>query len=139
MKKTKTVLSARILILLSVMLFLAAIIAQGTLSIYVSSALYLSAIITFSISAVLSFIAASKDKEHMKQVELVKKDERLQNIIMRSKAKAFDVLSYIMPITTSFLFLNKLVDTNALLILGVLTLLLFAIQFYYHLKYSKEI
>lgn len=85
MKKTKTVLVARSLILLAAMLFLFAIITQNAVSnIYITGVLYLSAIISFSVGAILAYIAALKDKEHMKSVELAKKDERLQNITMRS-------------------------------------------------------
>ncbi len=138
MKKTKTVVFARILILLAITLFLAAVITQASLSIYISSALYLSAIVSFSISMILATIAAYKDKEHMKNVELSKKDERIQKIMIHSKAKAFDVLSYVLPLATSICFVNKLVDTSTLLILGVVSLLLIAIQVYYFTKYSKE-
>lgn len=139
MKKTKMVLTARALILLALMLFLFAIITQNALSnIYVTGALYLSAIISFSIGAILAFIAALKDKEHMKNVELSKKDERLQNITMRSKAKAFDIVMYLLQLTTAYLYLSKVVSTDALIILGVLILALLIIQLYYFCKYSKE-
>lgn len=139
MKKTKTVLVARSLILLAAMLFLFAIITQNAVSnIYIMGALYLSAIISFSVGAILAFIAALKDKEHMKSVELAKKDERLQNITMRSKAKAFDVITYLLAFATACLFVNKVVSTDALIILGVLNLSLLIIQVYYFCKYSKE-
>lgn len=139
MKKTKTVLVARSLILLAAMLFLFAIITQNAVSnIYITGALYLSAIISFSVGAILAYIAALKDKEHMKSVELAKKDERLQNITMRSKAKAFDVITYLLAFATAVLFVNKLVSTDALIILGVLNLSLLIIQVYYFCKYSKE-
>lgn len=139
MKKTKTVLVARSLILLAAMLFLFAIITQNAVSnIYITGVLYLSAIISFSVGAILAFIAALKDKEHMKSVELAKKDERLQNITMRSKAKAFDVITYLLSFATAVLFVNKLVSTDALIILGVLNLSLLIIQVYYFCKYSKE-
>ncbi len=139
MKKTKTVLVARSLILLAAMLFLFAIITQNAVSnIYIMGALYLSAIISFSVGAILAFIAALKDKEHMKSVELAKKDERLQNITMRSKAKAFDVITYLLSFATAVLFVNKLVSTDGLIILGVLNLSLLIIQAYYFCKYSKE-
>lgn len=137
MKKTKTVLVARSLILLAAILFLFAIITQNAVSnIYLTGALYLSAIISFSVGAILAFIAALKDKEHMKSVELAKKDERLQNITMRSKA--FDVITYLLSFATAVLFVNKLVSTDALIILGVLNLSLLIIQVYYFCKYSKE-
>ena len=139
MKKTKTVLVARSLILLAEMLFLFAIITQNAVSnIYITGVLYLSAIISFSVGAILAFIAALKDKEHMKSVELAKKDERLQNITMRSKAKAFDVITYLLSFATAVLFVNKVVSTDALIILGVLNLSLLIIQAYYFCKYSKE-
>ncbi|MFR1509168.1 MAG: hypothetical protein ACLSSW_00795 [Acutalibacteraceae bacterium] len=139
MKKTKTVLVARSLILLAAMLFLFAIITQNAVSnIYITGVLYLSAIISFSVGAILAFIAALKDKEHMKSVELAKKDERLQNITMRSKAKAFDVITYLLSFATAVLFVNKVVSTDALIILGVLNLSLLIIQAYYFCKYSKE-
>ena len=94
--------------------------------------------ISFSVGAILAFIAALKDKEHMKSVELAKKDERLQNITMRSKAKAFDVITYLLSFATAVLFVNKVVSTDALIILGVLNLSLLIIQAYYFCKYSKE-
>ena len=139
MKKTKTVLVARSLILLAAMLFLFAIITQNAVSnIYITGVLYLSAIISFSVGAILAFIAALKDKEHMKSVELAKKDERLQNITMRSKAKAFDVITYLLSFATAVLFVNKVVSTDAFIIVGVLNLSLLIIQAYYFCKYSKE-
>lgn len=139
MKKTKTVLVARSLILLAAMLFLFAIITQNAVSnIYITGVLYLSAIISFSVGTILAYIAALKDKEHMKSVELAKKDERLQNITMRSKAKAFDVITYLLSFATAVLFVNKLVSTDGLIILGVLNLSLLIIQVYYFCKYSKE-
>ena len=139
MKKTKTVLVARSLILLAAMLFLFAIITQNAVSnIYITGVLYLSAIISFSVGAILAYIAALKDKEHMKSVELAKKDERLQNITMRSKAKAFDVITYLLAVAPAVLFVNKLVSTDGLIILGVLNLSLLIIQVYYFCKYSKE-
>ena len=87
---------------------------------------------------VLASIAAAKDKEHLKNVELARKDERLQNITMRSKAKAFDVISYILSLVTAYLSFSKMVDMIAVLILGVLTLSPLALQLYYFSKYSKE-
>lgn len=139
MKKTRTVVLARCLIVLAMVSFLAAIVSQGVISnVYITSALYLLAIIAFSISMALASIAAAKDKEHMKNVELARKDERLQNITMRSKAKAFDVISYILPLVTVYLSLSKVVETIASLILGVLTLSTLALQLYYFTKYSKE-
>ena len=114
-------------------------VSQSVISnIYITGALYLLAIISFPISMVLASIAAAKDKEHMKNVELARKDERLQNITMRSKAKAFDVISYILPLVTVYLSLSKMVETIASLILGVLTLSTLALQLYYFTKYSKE-
>ena len=139
MKKTRTVVLARCLIVLAMVSFLAAIVSQGVISnVYITSALYLLAIISFSISMALSFVATAKDKEHMKNVELARKDERLQNIAMRSKAKAFDVISYTLPLITAYLSLSKMVDMIAVLILGVLTLSTLALQLYYFSKYSKE-
>lgn len=139
MKKTKTVLVARSLILLAAMLFLFAIITQNAVSnIYITGVLYLSAIISFSVGAILAYIAALKDKEHMKSVELAKKDERLQNITMRSKAKAFDIFSIILMLVTVYSSINEIIDVNSIIILSVLNLLLLIIQLYYFCKYSKE-
>lgn len=139
MKKTRTVVFARCLIVLAMMLFLAAIVSQCVVStINIASTLYLLAITAFSISMALASIAAAKDKEHMKNVELARKDERLQNITMRSKAKAFDAITYILPLVTVYLSLSKMVETIASLILGVLTLSTLALQLYYFTKYSKE-
>lgn len=139
MKKTKTVLVARSLILLAAMLFLFAIITQNAVSnIYITGVLYLSAIISFSVGAILAYIAALKDKEHMKSVELAKKDERLQNITMRSEAKAFDIFSIILMLVTVYSSINEIIDVNSIIILSVLNLLLLIIQLYYFCKYSKE-
>ena len=139
MKKTRTVVFARCLIVLAMVSFLAAVVSQSVISnIYITSALYLLAIIAFSISMALASIAAAKDKEHMKYVELARKDERLQNITMRSKAKAFDVITYILSLVTAYLSLSKMVDMIAVLILSVLTLSPLALQLYYFSKYSKE-
>lgn len=139
MKKTKTVLVARIFIVLALMLFLFTVITQNTVSnFYVNGLLYLFAILSFGIGAVLAFVAACKDKEHLKSVELAKKDERLNNITMRSKAKAFDIILFILPLVTSYFVLNKLIDTTAMIILGMLCLILLIIQIYYFLRYSKE-
>ncbi len=139
MKKTRTVVFARCLIVLAMMSFVAAVVSQSVISnIYITGALYLLAIISFSISMALASIAAAKDKEHLKNVELARKDERIQNITMRSKAKAFDVISYILPLVTAYLSLSKMVDMIAVLILSVLTLSTLALQIYYFSKYSKE-
>lgn len=139
MKKTRTVVLARCLIVFAMVSFWAAIVSQGVISnVYITSALYLLAIISFSISMALASIAAAKDKEHMKNVELARKDERLQNITMRSKAKAFDAITYILPLVTVYLSLSKMVDMIAVLILSVLTLSPLALQLYYFSKYSKE-
>ena len=139
MKKTRTVVFARCLIVLAMVSFVAAVASQSVISnIYITSALYLLAIISFPISMVLASIAAAKDKEHMKNVEPARKDERLQNITMRSKAKAFDAITYILPLVTVYLSLSKMVDMIAVLILSVLTLSPLALQLYYFSKYSKE-
>ena len=139
MKKTRTVVFARCLVVLAMVSFVAAVVSQSVISnIYIASTLYFLAIISFPISMVLASIAAAKDKEHMKNVELARKDERLQNIKMRSKAKAFDVITYILPLVTAYLSLSKMVDMIAVLILSVLTLSPLALQLYYFSKYSKE-
>ena len=139
MKKTKIVVFARCLIVLAMVSFVAAVVSQSVISnIYIASTLYFLAIISFPISMALASIAAAKDKEHMKNVELARKDERLQNITMRSKAKAFDVTTYILPLVTVYLSLSKMVETIASLILGMLTLSTLALQLYYFTKYSKE-
>ncbi len=139
MKKTRTVVFARCLVVLAMVSFVAAVVSQSVISnIYIASTLYFLAFISFSISMVLASIAAAKDKEHMKNVELARKDERLQNITMRSKAKAFDVITYILPLITAYLSLSKMVDMIAVLILSVLTLSPLALQLYYFSKYSKE-
>ena len=139
MKKTRTVVFARCLVVLAMVSFVAAVVSQSVISnIYIASTLYFLAFISFSISMVLASIAAAKDKEHMKNVELARKDERLQNITMRSKAKAFDVISYILSLVTAYLSFSKMVDMIAVLILGVLTLSTLALQLYYFSKYSKE-
>ena len=139
MKKTRTVVFARCLVVLAMVSFVAAVVSQSVISnIYITGVLYLLAIIVFPISMVLASIAAAKDKEHMKNVELARKDERLQNITMRSKAKAFDVITYILPLVTAYLSLSKMVDMIAVLILSVLTLSPLALQLYYFSKYSKE-
>ena len=139
MKKTRTVVFARCLVVLAMVSFVAAVVSQSVISnIYITGALYLLAIIVFSISMALASIAAAKDKEHMKNVELARKDERLQNIKMRSKAKAFDAITYILPLITAYLSLSKMVYMIAVLILSVLTLSPLALQLYYFTKYSKE-
>ena len=139
MKKTRTVVFARCLVVLAMVSFVAAVVSQSVISnIYITGALYLLAIILFSISMALASIAAAKDKEHMKNVELARKDERLQNIKMRSKAKAFDAITYILPLITAYLSLSKMVYMIAVLILSVLTLSPLALQLYYFTKYSKE-
>ena len=139
MKKTRTVVFARCLVVLAMVSFVAAVVSQSVISnIYIASTLYFLAFISFSISMVLASIAAAKDKEHMKNVELARKDERFQNITMRSKAKAFDVITYILPLVTAYLSLSKMVDMIAVLILSVLTLSPLALQLYYFTKYSKE-
>ena len=139
MKKTKTVIIARIFILLAVMLFLFAIITPNALSnIYITGVLYLLAIISFAIGAILAFIASSKDKEFQKTRDLVQKDERLKEITMRSKAKAFDVMTYILALSTGYLCLSKIIDTRAMIVLGLINLVLFGSQLYYFCRYSKE-
>lgn len=139
MKKTKTVIIARIFILLAVMLLLFAIITPNALSnIYITGVLYLLAIISFAIGAIVAFIASSKDKEFQKTRDLVQKDERLKEITMRSKAKAFDVITYILALSTGYLCLSKIIDTNAMIVLGVLNLVLLGSQLYYFCRYPKE-
>ena len=139
MKKTKTVIIARTLILLAVMLFLFAIITQSALSnIYITGVLYLLAIISFAIGAILAFIASSKDKEFQKTRDLVQKDERLKEITMRSKAKAFDVMTYVLVLGTTYLYVDKITNTKTMIVLGLINLVLFGSQLYYFCRYSKE-
>ena len=139
MKKTKTVIIARTLILLAVMLFLFAIITQSALSnIYITGVLYLLAIISFAIGAILAFIASSKDKEFQKTRDIVKKDERLKDITMRSKAKAFDVMTYVLVLGTTYLYVDKITNTKTMIVLGLINLVLFGSQLYYFCRYSKE-
>lgn len=139
MKKTKTVIIARTLILLAVMLFLFTIITQSALSnIYITGVLYLLAIISFAIGAILAFIASLKDKEFQKTRDLVKKDERLKEITLRSKAKAFDVMTYVLVLGTTYLYMDKIINTKTMIVLGLINLVLFGSQLYYFCRYSKE-
>ena len=139
MKKTKTVIIAKIFILLALMLFLSAIITQKTIAnMYINGALYLSAIISFLIGAILVFVAVAKDKKHLKNVELARNDERLKEITMRSKAKAFDELMFILSLCGAYWCIDFMENISAGIILGVLALSSVALQLYYFCKYSKE-
>lgn len=139
MKKTKYVQTARVLILLSAILFLSAVITQYLyVNIYVNGTLYLLAILSFSIGAILAYMAALKDKEHMKTVELNKKDEMIKNITVLSKAKAYDIFTIFFSFITLFASLNRLVNVNSCVILGCSCLFLVISQIYYFFKFFKK-
>ena len=93
MKQTKFVKAVKFLWLLGFVIFFAAIVTQ-IFNIQFYSILYIVGFCIYVIAAILSAIAANKDKEHLKTIELVKKDERIKNITVLSKAKAFDIFTY---------------------------------------------
>lgn len=92
----------------------------------------------FAVAGILSVIAANKDKEHLKYVELAKKDERLKNITILSKAKAFDIFTLIFPLALIFSALLKIIDRNSCIIFGIMCLIPIILQIYYFFKFLKK-
>lgn len=140
MKNSRYAKIARFLILLSGILFLLAFVMQFFNTNIYFNFLYVFAILFLIAGSILAYIAARKDKEHMKNVELIKKDERLNNITVLSKAKAFDTFSIIFALTillcVSFL---KVMNVYVLIvIMGMMPLLLMVLQMYYFYKFSKK-
>ncbi len=138
--KTKYAKIGKLLILLSGVLFLLAFVMQFLSTNIYFNLLYIFAILFLSVGSILAYIAARKDKEHMKNVELIKKDERLNNITVLSKAKAFDTFSIIFALTillcVSFF---KVMNVYVLIvIMGMMPLLLMVLQMYYFYKFSKK-
>lgn len=139
MKQTVQVKIAKFFILLATILFLSAIVMKTVnTEIHVNNVLYLLAIISFSVGAVLALTAAYKDKEHMKNVELSKKDERIKTIRCLSKSKAFDAFSFIFPLVVMFCSGLKIIDSNASIIFGIMCLIPLALQLYYFTEISKK-
>lgn len=139
MKKTKCVKLSRILILLSALFFLAGIIVQCIkINPILYTSLYIFAFLIMIIGWILAYAITIKDKEHMKNIELAKKDERLNNITVLSKAKAFDIFTVVFAGATVFIALNNIVDYKVMIILGTLNLFLLSSQVYYFIKFSKK-
>lgn len=137
MKQTKFVKAVKFLWLLGFVIFFAAIVTQ-IFNIQFYSILYIVGFCIYVIAAILSAIAANKDKEHLKTIELVKKDERIKNITVLSKAKAFDIFTSIFPLALMFSISFKIIDLSACIIFSILCLLPIALQVYYFFKFSKK-
>ena len=137
MKQTKFVKAVKFLWLLGFVIFFAAIVTQ-IFNIQFYSILYIVGFCIYVIAAILSAIAANKDKEHLKTIELVKKDERIKNITVLSKAKAFDIFTSIFPLAFMFSISFKIIDLSACIIFSILCLLPIALQVYYFFKFSKK-
>ena len=141
MKNSRYAKIARILFLIAMVSFLLAIAMQClNFNAYVNIVLYSLAIISFTVGTILAYIAARKDEEHMKNVELIKKDERFNNITVLSKAKAFDTFSMIFALTILLCvsFLKVMNIYILMVVMGIMPLLLLALQMYYFYKFSKK-
>lgn len=137
LKQTKFVKAVKFLWLLGFVVFFTAIVTQ-VFNIQMYSILYIVGLGFYVIAAILSVIAANKDKQHLKNVELAKKDERLKNITVLSKARAFDIFTLIFPLVLMFSISFKTIDLNACIIFSLLCLLPIALQVYYFLNFSKK-
>lgn len=137
MKQTKLVKAAQFVWILGFIIFFSAIITQF-FNIELYNTLYIVGVGLYVIAAILSFMAAIKDKEHLKNIEIIKKDERVRYIKVTSKAKAFDIFTLIFSMILMLTSSLKLIDTNACIIFGGLCLLLIVLQFYYFFKFSKK-
>lgn len=137
MKQTKFVKIVKFLWIVTFILFVIAITTQ-IFNIQLYSMLYIASLSIFVITCILSIIAANKDKEHLKNIELAKNDERLKSITTLSKAKAFDILTPIFPMVIVSAFLLKIIDTNSCIVFGILCMLPIVLQLGYFLKFSKK-
>lgn len=137
LKQTKFVKVVRFLWLLGFVIFFAAIVTQ-VFNIQTCSILYIVGFCIYVIAAILSAIAAKKDKEHLKKYRIGKKDERIKNITVLSKAKAFDIFTVIFSLVLIFSTVFKIIDFNACIILGILCLLPITLQVYYFFNFSKK-
>ncbi len=137
MKQTKFVKIVKFLWIVILILLAIAIITQ-IFNIQLYGMLYIASLSIFVITWILSIIAASKDKEHLKNIELAKNDERLKSITTLSKAKAFDILTFIFPMVIVYAFLLKIIDTNSCIVFGVLCMLPIVVQLGYFLKFRKK-
>lgn len=137
LKQTKFVKIVRFLWLLGLAIFFAAIVIQFC-NIQICSILYIVGGCIYVIAAILSAIAAKKDKEHLKNIELAKKDERIKNITVLSKAKAFDIFTVIFSLVLMFSASLKIIDMKACIIFGILYLFTIVLQIYYLFNFSKK-
>lgn len=137
LKQTKFVKIVRFLWLLGLTIFFAAIVIQFC-NIQICSIIYTVGGCIYVIAAILSAIAAKKDKEHLKNIELAKKDERIKNITVLSKAKAFDIFTVIFSLVLIFSASLKIIDMKACIIFGILYLFTIVLQIYYLFNFSKK-
>lgn len=137
LKQIKFVKIVRFLWLLGLVIFFAAIVTH-VFNIQMYSILYIVGLGFYVIAMILSVIAANKDREHLKNVELVKKDERIKNITVLSKTKAFDIFTLIFPMILMFSATLKIIDFNSCIIFAILCLFPIALQSYYFFNFSKK-
>lgn len=137
LKQTKFVKVVRFLWLLGFVIFFAAIVTQ-VFNIQTCSILYIVGFCIYVIAAILSEIAAKKDKEHLKEYRIGKKDERIKNITILSKAKAFDIFTIIFSLVLIFSASLKMIDMKTCIIFGILCLLPIILQVYYFFNFSKK-
>ena len=137
MKQTKFVKIVKLLWVVTLIMFAIAITTQ-IFNIQLYGMLYIASLSIFVIAWILSVVAASKDKEHLKNIELAKKDERLTSITTLSKAKAFDIFTLVFPVAIVSASLLKIIDTNSYIVFGILCMLPIVLQLGYFLKFSKK-
>lgn len=90
------------------------------------------------LSVLVMLFSAYNDKNHMKNISTLKKDERYIEISKLSKSKAYDLFLLIFPLAMMFFTLWKR-DSSTAIFLGCSTLFLLLSQFYFFYKYDKKI
>lgn len=137
LKQTKLIKTMKILWLLEFFILFAAIFTH-IFNIQIYSTLYIVGLAFYVTVGMLSLIVVNNDREHIKNLEINKKDERIKSITVLSKAKAFDIFAVIFPLVLMFSAFLKIVDLNACIIFGILCLLPIVLQIYYFFNFSKK-
>lgn len=91
----------------------------------------------YGMSNIISKKAISKDVKLQKQMEIEENDERNIAITNKSKAKAYDLMTFVFGIVM-LIFALMNIDMVAILLLVAAYLLVHIYAIYYRLKYEKE-
>ena len=91
----------------------------------------------YGMSNIVSKKAISKDEHLQRQLEIEKSDERNIAIANKSKAKAYDLMTFLFGVLMlSFALMN--IDMVAILLLVAAYLSVHIYGIYYRMKYEKE-